>query len=160
MTRFLEDLRKDHIRIIRALFATRQRLSAIEEDDATAWKSCRIIKKLTSEIWEEIVESHFSKEEGILFPELELIGVSVKHGPIELLLREHQQIKQDLIKIRAKANTLDLFKPLEREALADLITAFIQTVERHAKKEELVLYEVANRHIPEVRLEEMSKLVI
>lgn len=95
----------------------------------------------------------------MLFPELELLGVSVKHGPIELLLREHQRIKSALNQVHDHANRSNLSTAREREILTEMISSFIQLVESHAKKEESVLFEVARRHIPEVRLEEMSEAI-
>jgi hemerythrin-like domain-containing protein len=90
---------------------------------------------------------HHGKEEGLLFPALEGVGVSREGGPIGVMLKEHRQ-GRDLV---AKMNVaLAQYSEGNREAVSDLIQyarAYIALLTQHIEKENKVLFPMADRHL-------------
>jgi len=100
---------------------------------------------------------HHGKEEELLFPALETVGISRKGGPIGVMLNEHQQ-GRDLV---AKMNR-DLSQYLNGDAgaaqkLKVSADAYIALLNFHIDKENKVLFPMAEQHLSENKLAEMKK---
>jgi len=90
---------------------------------------------------------HHGKEEELLFPALEEVGVSRDGGPIGVMLKEHQQ-GRDLV--GDMDNALSRYTEGDREAALDLIRharAYIVLLNQHIDKENNVLFPMADRHL-------------
>ena len=90
---------------------------------------------------------HHTKEEELLFPALEEVGVSRESGPIGVMLREHQQGREYVVKMKtALARYIDD----DRAAAGDLIKsarAYIALLNQHIDKENNVLFPIAERNL-------------
>ena len=90
---------------------------------------------------------HHTKEEELLFPALEEVGVSRESGPIGVMLREHQQGREYVVKMKtALARYIDD----DGAAAGDLITsarAYIALLIQHIDKENNVLFPIAERNL-------------
>lgn len=92
---------------------------------------------------------HHSKEEELLFPALEAVGVSREGGPIGVMLKEHQQGRDHVAKMKAD---LVRYRDGDRTAAGDLVhhaRAYIALLNRHIDKENNVLFVLADKHLSE-----------
>ena len=92
---------------------------------------------------------HHSKEEELLFPALENIGVSREGGPIGVMLNEHQQGREY---VRAMQAALAQYSAMKRTAIDEFVKtakAYISLLNQHIDKENGVLFPLAERHLSE-----------
>jgi hemerythrin-like domain-containing protein len=90
---------------------------------------------------------HHGKEEELLFPSLEEIGISREGGPIGVMLKEHQQGRDLVVKMNA---ALSQYEEGNRAAVSDLIQyarAYIVLLNQHIDKENNVLFPMADKHL-------------
>jgi hemerythrin-like domain-containing protein len=92
---------------------------------------------------------HHAKEEELLFPALENVGVSREGGPIGVLLHEHQQGREY---VRSMNAALSQYTKGNREAAAEFVKTarkYINLLDQHIDKENGVLFPLAERHLSE-----------
>jgi hemerythrin-like domain-containing protein len=90
---------------------------------------------------------HHGKEEALLFPALEEVGVSREGGPIGVMLKEHQQGCDLVAKMDA---ALSKYSGGNREVVPDLIQyarAYIALLNQHIDKENNVLFPMADKYL-------------
>ncbi len=98
---------------------------------------------------------HHGKEEELLFPALENVGVSREGGPIEVLLHEHQQGREYVQNMTA---ALVQYKKGDRTAVDEFVKnakGYINLLNQHIDKENGVLLPLAEKHLSE---QEQAKL--
>ncbi|MDH3574890.1 MAG: hemerythrin domain-containing protein [Desulfobacteraceae bacterium] len=99
---------------------------------------------------------HHGKEEELLFPALETVGISRKGGPIGVMLNEHQQGRDLVAKMkRALSQYLngDAGAAQKLKVSAD---AYIALLNLHIDKENNVLFPMAEQHLSENKLAELK----
>ena len=92
---------------------------------------------------------HHGKEEELLFPALEDVGVSREGGPIGVMLHEHQQGREY---VRAMKAALAQYTAGKRTAIGEFVKsakAYINLLNQHIDKENGVLFPLAERHLSE-----------
>jgi hemerythrin-like domain-containing protein len=90
---------------------------------------------------------HHGKEEDLLFPALENVGVSREGGPIEVLLHEHQQGRDH---VQAMNAALSQYREGNRKAAAEFVKTargYISLLDQHIDKENGVLFPLAEKHL-------------
>lgn len=90
---------------------------------------------------------HHGKEEELLFPALEEVGVSREGGPIGVMLKEHQQGRDAVAKMKA---ALVRYQGGDRKAVGDLVhhaRAYITLLDQHIDKENNVLFVLADNNL-------------
>jgi hemerythrin-like domain-containing protein len=90
---------------------------------------------------------HHGKEEELLFPALENVGVSREGGPIGVLLHEHQQGREF---VRSMNATLSHYTQGDRKAAAEFVKtarSYINLLDQHIDKENGVLFPLAEKHL-------------
>jgi hemerythrin-like domain-containing protein len=90
---------------------------------------------------------HHTKEEELLFPALEEVGVSRESGPIGVMLKEHQQGREYVAKMKA---ALTRYLDGDLKAAGDLVKsarAYIALLTRHIDKENNVLFPIAEKNL-------------
>ena len=100
---------------------------------------------------------HHSKEEELLFPALEEVGVSKERGPIGVMLNEHQQGRDYVAKMNA---ALVRNSEGDHEAIFDLIQnarAYIDLLNHHIEKENNVLFPLADKHLSDEKQVELGE---
>jgi hemerythrin-like domain-containing protein len=98
---------------------------------------------------------HHGKEEELLFPALENVGVSNRGGPIEVLLKEHQQGREY---VQAMNAALGKYMRGDRSVVNDFVKSakeYINLLNQHIDKENGVLFPLAETHLSE---QEQAKL--
>jgi hemerythrin-like domain-containing protein len=92
---------------------------------------------------------HHGKEEELLFPALENVGVSNRGGPIGVLLHEHQQGREY---VQAMNTALAQYVKGDRTAVNEFVKTakgYINLLNQHIDKENGVLFPLAEKHLSE-----------
>ena len=100
---------------------------------------------------------HHGKEEDLLFPALEAIGVSRQGGPIGVMLNEHQKGREHVI---AMKKALVQYSDCRTEAVDTLVKharSYIELLSQHIDKENGVLFPIASQHLSSSKLIELQK---
>ena len=100
---------------------------------------------------------HHGKEEELLFPALEQVGISREGGPVGVMLKEHQQGRDLVAKLK---NELFLYKSGDKDAALNFkkhADAYIALLDFHIEKENNVLFPMARKHLPVKKLVELKK---
>ena len=93
---------------------------------------------------------HHGKEEELLFPALENVGVSNKGGPIEVLLHEHQQGREY---VQAMDKALAQFEKGDRKFVNEFLKTageYMNLLDQHIDKENNVLFPLAEKNLSEL----------
>lgn len=100
---------------------------------------------------------HHGKEEELLFPALEAVGVSKEGGPIGVMLEEHQQGRDYVVKMNA---AIERYREGDREAVLDLTDnarAYITLLNQHIEKENNVLFVLADNNLSHEKQSELME---
>ncbi len=100
---------------------------------------------------------HHHKEEGLLFPAMEKAGIPREHGPIGVMLSEH-----DLGRgfVKGFAEGIEKYKtgdPNAAKQIAQNARGYIELLSQHIYKEDNVLYPMADARLGEHDQEELHK---
>ena len=98
---------------------------------------------------------HHGKEEELLFPALENVGVSREGGPIEVLLHEHQQGRDY---VQAMNAALSQYTKGNRKSVAEFVKTargYINLLDQHIEKENGVLFPLAEKYLSEQEQEKL-----
>ena len=98
---------------------------------------------------------HHTKEEELLFPALEDVGVSRESGPIGVMLKEHQQGREYVAKMKtALARYLD-DDPAAARDLIKSARAYTILLKQHIDKENNVLFPIAEKNLSDEKQAEL-----
>lgn len=100
---------------------------------------------------------HHGKEEELLFPALETVGISRKGGPIGVMLNEHQQGRDLVAKMKSALSQYLNGDTGAAQKLKVSADAYIALLNLHIDKENNVLFPMAERHLSENKLAELKK---
>ncbi len=151
----IEDLKMEH----EAVKITLRVLDSIckEADKAGEISNPEHLKQLMEFFITFVDRCHHGKEEELLFPALEAVGVSKEGGPICVMLKEHQQGRDYVAKMNA---ALVRYQEGNREAAGDLINnarAYITLLNQHIDKENNVLFAVAENNLSDEKQLELRE---
>lgn len=90
---------------------------------------------------------HHKKEEGVLFQAMAENGVPVKHGPVGVMMHEHEQGREFTRALRAAAGSLAT-DPWARHAVIRNARGYASLMRLHIMKEDQVLFPMADQFIP------------
>ena len=150
MEKATEVLKHDH-RVIERVLAVLERVAeAPQEASWVTWgKVIDFIRNFAD-------KCHHLKEEKIFFPALEERGIPREGGPIGVMLIEHEE-GRGYVRLMAVALALAEEDPqTARTCLVDNARAYLRLLRQHIRKEEEVLFEMADEILTQ---EEQSKLV-
>jgi len=94
---------------------------------------------------------HHIKEEGVLFPAMEAVGIPLQSGPITFMLSEHQTGGEY---IKSMHETFDAYRTGEKTELDRFVQNamnYIALLRQHIDKENQILFPMADEWIPENR---------
>ena len=138
----IKTLQKEHKVITKVLNALERLVSRIKLyqriDVEILGKSIEFVKYFTD-------RCHYSKEEEVLFHEMQERGVSYDYGPLGVLVHEHEAGRAY---IRQLEEGIKRWQEGEKEALEDIINSLANYVvlsKQHIEKENTVLYPMAEK---------------
>lgn len=92
---------------------------------------------------------HHKKEEGVLFPAMEAVGVPRNGGPIGVMLAEHEETRGLARAMRAAAERLQAGDVSASEEVRRNALAYVAVLHQHINKENNILFPIADRILPE-----------
>jgi hemerythrin-like domain-containing protein len=144
-----EALKSDH-RVIERVLAVLERLTERAESSPEMWqKAYDFIRNFAD-------HCHHLKEERILFPALQKLGIPSEGGPIGVMLLEHEEGRAY---VRGIAEALELAKADPRAATPALFEnarAYLRLLREHILKEDQILFNMADEALSS---EEQKKLL-
>ena len=100
---------------------------------------------------------HHGKEEKLLFPALERIGVSRQGGPIGVMLAEHDQGRGHVRGMAAALKSLQEDNPAAARSFREHALAYIHLLRQHIDKENRVLFQIADQHLSDPAKQELAE---
>lgn len=94
---------------------------------------------------------HHGKEEGLLFPALEKLGIGNENGPIGVMLSEHVE-GRGFIKdmVNSTAN-----KTLDKNKFAVAATSYVNLMRTHIRKENQILFPMGEQNLSDAEQKEL-----
>jgi len=145
MSQAIDDLRHEHEAILFALkilAAINRRLTDGQAVDLAD------LRDFIGFLREFADKCHHGKEEGLLFPALIEAGVANEGGPVGVMLAEHVEGRKWIAAMEAALQPV--FHAAEFVAAAQ---GYTQLLSAHIEKENQVLFPLAERLLPEARLQ-------
>ena len=99
---------------------------------------------------------HHGKEEELLFPALEAIGVRREGGPIGVMLMEHQEGREFVRKMKEAFGDCKTVNPAAAGAFGRAARGYIALLEQHILKENNVLFPLAEKQLSEAKQSELA----
>lgn len=99
---------------------------------------------------------HHEKEERLIFPLLERLGVPRSGGPIEILLEDHEQGRAHL---RGMAEALECLRAGDGEAVrsfADHARDYIRLLTEHIEVEDEAIFDMAEMRLSAAQMEQLA----
>jgi len=149
----ISQLRQEH----RAVIVAVNILAAMAEKAATAGHLELGDAENLLEILKVFVDQcHHGKEEKLLFPALEEVGIGRQGGPIGVMLSEHRFGRETIAALEAalRACRAGDLTAVRRFATHGLV--YRELLERHIDKEDGVLFVLAERHLTRQALDDLA----
>lgn len=86
---------------------------------------------------------HHGKEEGLLFPAMENVGIQNQNGPIGQMLIEHAEGRRYIAQMSEALNNY----PVHDNDLIQAVTNYINLLRQHIEKENTVLFPMGDKMI-------------
>lgn len=100
---------------------------------------------------------HHMKEEGVLFKTMVERGFPGEHGPIAVMLSEHEQGRDFTQDMAEAAQKLEKGDDSARNAVAHAALSYVALLRAHIQKENQILFPMAANFIPEPEHEAVEK---
>jgi len=105
-------------------------------------------------------ERHHGKEEDILFAAMVEHGIVRTHGPIALMLHEHDLGRSLVDSLAHLAQQPTPWNDQERQHLDRTVRTYAKLLREHIRKEDKILYPLARRRLPGPVMREISMRVL
>lgn len=100
---------------------------------------------------------HHRKEEGVLFPAMQSAGIPAEHGPIGVMLAEHEHARKLTAAMRAAAGRLAGGDEAAAGDVARRALEYVTLLRGHIAKEDNVLFPMADQVIDGPARKEVSE---
>lgn len=151
----IQDLRMEHDAVRLTLKVLERIAQKIEQTGTT--DDFRHVEQLLEFFTVFVDKCHHGKEEELLFPALEQIGVGRDKGPIGVMLAEHQLGREHVQKMKAAFSQIQSGTAPAAAAFVRSARDYITLLKQHIDKENHVLFPMAERQLSEAALAELSK---
>ncbi len=138
-----KDLRRDHDVILKVVSAMDMLRGILKAKDSIDDNMLSIIKDTVDFAKNFTDRCHHGKEESVLFPALNDVGMPKDEGPIAVMLREHKQGREIIERIEA---SLEGYKD-GNASMNDIIQGieeYVMLMQHHIFKENNILFNIAD----------------
>ena len=149
MGKAIQDLRNEHDAILHVFTILDKMLTA---SDSNKERDLKFAKELVNFLSIFADQCHHGKEEGVLFKEMETLGVPNQGGPIGVMLHEHVLGRELITSMREALQNNDL------EKFKVIAVDYRDLLQQHIQKENTVLFPLADRLIGDEKQMELFKL--
>lgn len=149
MGKATQDLRNEHDAILHVFTFLDKMLLA---SDGEKERDLKFAKELVNFLSIFADQCHHGKEEGVLFKEMETLGVPNQGGPIGVMLHEHVLGRELITSMREALQNNDL------EKFKVIAVDYRDLLQQHIQKENTVLFMLADRLISDEKQMELFKL--
>lgn len=146
-------LREEHRAIERALSALETVAQRVQNGEPMP---IELIRDLLQFIRQFADQCHHCKEEQMLFPAMERRGFPAKHGPIAIMLSEHEEGRAHVRGLLKSIERYERKDPTVNNLIVSHSLAFASLLRSHIQKEDNVLFVMAEQHLAEQDQEELS----
>jgi len=136
-----EDLMKEHEGILFGLKILEQMFKSVEE---RCNADTRDLAEMLNFLSLFADKCHHGKEEGLMFPAMERVGVPNERGPIGQMLLEHNEGRKYIAEMKASLN--DGLLQANRFTIA--ARGYIKLMRAHIEKENTVLFPLGDQKLP------------
>ncbi len=147
MSKAIADLMNEHEAILSAIQILERMIATIEKATSVDTNDIHDFIEFLKEFADKC---HHGKEEGLLFPAMVGAGVPDGGGPIGVMLAEHAQGRK-LIRDMEESISTDV----DRLKLAQAAREYANLLQNHIKKENTVLFPMAESVLTETQLEKL-----
>jgi len=98
---------------------------------------------------------HHGKEEDLLFPAYEAVGIPNKNGPIGVMLAEHEEGRGYVKNMAAAFEEFKKGEPLSGSRIEEYTNKYIALLKQHIDKEDTVLYPMGDARITDEKDKEL-----
>ena len=150
----LEELKTEHEAVRQSLKILKRMIRAIETSGEITEPTQ--LEQLLEFFSLFVDRCHHGKEEDLLFPAMEAVGVSRQGGPIGVLLREHQLGRNQVLKMKRAFAQYRQGRSEAARTLALHARTYIELLNQHIDKENEVLFVIAARHLSPEKTAELK----
>lgn len=100
---------------------------------------------------------HHAKEEGVLFRAMVEHGFPAHGGPIPVMLHEHEQGRALVRVLAARSEQAGAWADEDLAAVAEAARSYAQLLRLHIRKEDQILYPMAERHLPDEAAQQVAE---
>lgn len=93
-------------------------------------------------------ELHHRKEEDVLFERMLCHGFSREHGPLAVMLADHETCRKLVARLAILADRADAWTDDDRRLLGEIAIRYALFLKAHIAKEDNVLYPMSERVVP------------
>ncbi len=136
-----DDLRNEHEGVLFGLNILEQMANRVKQSETADTKD---IVAMLNFLRLFADKCHHGKEEGLLFPAMEKVGIPNEKGPIGQMLREHTQGRQYIAEMGASVSD-DILQADKFESAA---TGYINLMRAHIEKENTILFPMGDKMLP------------
>ncbi len=100
---------------------------------------------------------HHAKEENVLFAAMADAGFPSDSGPLAVMHREHAQGRRLVRQMRELAERPGAWSVEDRQSFAGAVRAYAELLRAHIRKEDDVLYPMAEAHLTKAQLDRVEE---
>lgn len=114
------------------------------------------LKRFVAFVREVVDPLHHGKEETVLFATMIEHGFPREHGPIAVMLQEHERARQFMDVLSELASKPE-WSPGDWDRIAQSVEAYATLMRQHVRKEDTVLYPMAEARLPPVIMDRIER---
>jgi hemerythrin-like domain-containing protein len=137
MEKTSQDLIHEHKSILIALNVIEKMYERIQNDKVV---DCSDIEDIIEFLKVFADKCHHGKEEKILFPALEEVGIKNENGPIGVMLAQHKQGREYIKQMLGSTPN----KTINKNAFVSAASSYVNLLRNHIEKEDTILFPLSD----------------
>lgn len=148
-----ENLKNEHNDIIQLLNIMNKIAESIKSQDVFYTND---VEEIIDFLKYFIEKSHHGKEE-VFYPALVIAGISKENESVSAMLYEHVLARNYLKDINSCVVNCKIGNSFSGELLADSITNYVELIKNHLRKEEEIIFPIADKELSKEKQTEISE---